>query len=341
MLRLSDFDYVLPPNAIAQQPVSPRDSARLLHCKGESLGHFKVFDLPDLLRPGDLLVVNNTKVIPARLFGKRGKMQVELLLHRRLNPLVWEAFAKPMKRLRPNEQVVFAQDFRAMVRKVLGEGLIEIGFDCAEGELSQQLRRHGHLPLPPYIKRADSSEDKEWYQTIYARHEGSIAAPTAGLHFTPELFARLEAKGIAHVAVTLHVGAGTFQTVKSEELNQHVMHAEEAALTQDVADAINATRRKGGRIVAVGTTVTRTLESAANEKGEVRAWRGETRLFITPGYRFKVVDVLFTNFHLPRSTLFMLVCAFATIQTAKNAYSAAIEAGYRFYSYGDAGLFER
>jgi S-adenosylmethionine:tRNA ribosyltransferase-isomerase len=339
---VSAFDFHLPEGRIALTPASPRDHARLLHVpvKG-SLGHFHMFDLPTLLRAGDLLVVNDSKVIPARLFGRKGAGKVEFLLHRRLGSEIWEAFAKPAKKLKPGDSVLFAEGFEAEVKTLPQDGLVQLQFKQIGAAFNENLQRHGHVPLPPYIRRADSAADRADYQTVYARAEGSVAAPTAGLHFTPELIAKLKNNGIGIVPLTLHVGAGTFLPVKSETLAGHIMHAETGEVSAEAAAAINKAKAEGRRIVAVGTTSTRLLESAAEEDGTVKPWRGETRIFIHPGYRFKVVDALLTNFHLPRSTLFMLVCAFAGTDCMKAAYAEAIEKQYRFYSYGDACLLER
>lgn len=345
-MKLNDFDFELPESAIAQQPITPRDAAKLLHVRGNGLSDRRIGDLAELLKPGDILVINNSKVIPARLFGKRGMMNIEILLHRRIAENEWEVFARPLKRLRIGNQIMFAENFSATVSGIRDDGLAEITFDMPSQGMMEKIMRHGHMPLPPYIKRpkdgsADSAEDRQRYQTVYARHEGSVAAPTAGLHFTENLLARLKDKGVQLAEVTLHVGAGTFQPVKTESIAEHKMHAEWASLGPDVAEKINAARATGGRVIAVGTTVARVLESVAGEDGILKAWQGETRIFITPGYRFKVVDALLTNFHLPKSTLFMLVCAFAGMVQMKKSYHHAIQNGYRFYSYGDACFLEK
>lgn len=338
-MKRTDFDFFLPPGHIAQHPLPQRDAARLWFAGGD----YQVRDLPLLLKAGDLLVVNNSKVIPARLLGKRGAMQVEVLLHRLLADTRWEALARPLKRLRVGEVICFGSDFNAEIIKI-SEGMLELRFAGDATTMHANIHRYGAMPLPPYIKpdAETLAEAKARYQTVYAAAEGSVAAPTAGLHFTPALLARLAAGGVDHVAVTLHVGAGTFQPVKAENIADHVMHAERAELSAATAARINQTRARGGRIVAVGTTALRVLETAASSSGgQLAAWQGDTRIFITPGYHFKLVDVLLTNFHLPQSTLFMLVCAFIGIQAAKNTYNEAIARGYRFYSYGDACLFER
>ncbi len=340
-MNLSDFDFHLPESSIAQHPVHPRDSARLLYI-GEHLENKRVADLVDLARPGDVWVLNNSKVIPARLYGKRGEMKVEILLHKRLTPTAWEVFARPLKRLHLGDDIIFADGFKARVMAKHENGLAELQFDGGAEHMMAAIMRHGLMPLPPYIKRPqdksgkNGAEDAICYQTVYAQREGSVAAPTAGLHFTENLLNQLKEKGAIIVTVTLHVGAGTFQPVKVEDISQHTMHSEWVELTADAADTINTAKKKGGRIVAVGTTSTRVLESVADETGRVKPWQGDTSIFITPGYRFKIVDALMTNFHLPKSTLFMLVSAFAGTGAMHAAYQHAIQNGYRFYSYGDA-----
>ncbi len=283
------------------------------------------------------MVFNDTRVIPARLLGKRGAAKVELLLHKKLpqSPL-WQCFAKPAKKLKIGDRIDFAGDFHAEVKDKLADGQVVIAFNDDAQSLSRKLEQYGHMPLPPYISRADEDADRHTYQTVYARNDGSVAAPTAGLHFTDALLAAIDEAGVKRVHVTLHVGGGTFLPVKSEDTNDHVMHSEYAVIGEEAADAINAAKRSGGRVVAVGTTSLRTLESVANENGHISAFSGETAIFITPGYHFKIVDALLTNFHLPRSTLFMLVAAFSGLERMQAAYAHAITRGYRFYSYGDA-----
>lgn len=339
-MNLSDFDFQLPESAIAQHPAVPRDSARLLYIS-KQLEDKRVTDLVDLCCPGDVWVLNNSKVIPARLYGRRGEMKVEILLHKRLTPTDWEVFARPLKRLHLGDDIIFADDFKARVLAKDENGLASIQFDGSAQHIMASIMRYGLMPLPPYIKRNEKvADDAICYQTVYAQHEGSVAAPTAGLHFTDALLNKLKEKGATIVTVTLHVGAGTFQPVKVEDISQHVMHSEWVELTAEAAAAINTAKEKGGRIVAVGTTSTRVLESVAGEDGRVKAWQGDTSIFITPGYRFKIVDALMTNFHLPKSTLFMLVSAFAGTQAMRAAYQHAIQNGYRFYSYGDACFIE-
>jgi len=342
-MRLEDFDFELPRRLIADRPCEPRDAARLLliPASGE-LQDQRISDLPALLRPGDLLVFNDTKVIPARLVGRRGTALVEVTLHRDLGGGAWRAFAKGARRLRVGDRIVFAEDFCADVAEKHPEGDLTLRF-ALEGEAFRAaLARNGAMPLPPYIKRPRGGDPRDHadYQTIFARAEGAVAAPTAGLHFTRALLAALTERGIGWTTLTLHVGPGTFLPVKTTDPRNHQMHAEWGVLSAETAERIAATRRAGGRIVAVGTTSLRVLESAATEDGEVRAFAGETRLFILPGYRFRAIDALLTNFHLPRSTLLMLVAALAGLAPIKAAYDHAVAAGYRFFSYGDACLIE-
>jgi S-adenosylmethionine:tRNA ribosyltransferase-isomerase len=341
--RTSDFDFELPIENIAQQPTEPRDHARLLHVLPQAFSDHHIYDLPDLLRPNDLLVMNDTKVIPARLYGKRGDVTVEVLLHKKEGDKKWYAFARPGKRLRVGDNIVFAPNFAAEIVEKKDDGQILIRFSVQEEQLLDLLHQHGEPPLPPYIKRdmGSAKQDAARYQTVYAQHAGAVAAPTAGLHFTPELLQRLHDKGIAHTTVTLHVGAGTFLPVKAERLQDHVMHAEWGEVSVATAEIINKAKQEGRRIVAVGTTSLRLLESAADDQGVIHSFKGDTSIFIYPGYRFKAVDALLTNFHLPKSTLFMLVSAFAGLERMRAAYKYALEHQYRFYSYGDATLLER
>jgi S-adenosylmethionine:tRNA ribosyltransferase-isomerase len=299
-------------------------------------------DFPQSLRPDDLLVLNDTKVIPARLAGRRGTAGVEVTLHQAIDGGTWKAFARPARKLAPGDRVDFAADFSAQVTGKGEAGEVTLAFDRRDGNLLAALQAHGIMPLPPYIQRDKHGDarDRHDYQTVFARREGAVAAPTAGLHFTEALLGRLAERGIGRVNVTLHVGAGTFLPVKTEEVEAHSMHSETGEIGSEAATAINAARAAGGRIVAVGTTALRLLESVAAEDGSVSAFTGETALFILPGYRFKIVDLLMTNFHLPRSTLFMLVCAFAGKARMEAAYAHANAEEYRFYSYGDASLLE-
>ena len=352
-LRLDDFDYKLPPDRIALRPVHPRDAARLLAVSpehAEPLRDRGIKDLPDLLSPGDALIFNDTRVIPAGLAGTRRRGEtvahVEVTLYRRLDPARWRAFARPAKRLKPSDRIAFGGEgdapLWATVEERGGEGDVTLAFDLEGGELDAALRESGHMPLPPYIgrKRAPDRQDRQDYQTVYAAHDGAVAAPTAGLHFTDDLLERLRDRGIALHFVTLHVGPGTFLPVKQEDIERHRMLPEWGEIDAATAQALNAVRGAGGRLIAVGTTALRLLESAARDDGEIEAYRGETELFIMPGYRFKAADLLLTNFHLPRSTLFMLVAAFSGLDLMMTAYAHAVESGYRFYSYGDACLLE-
>ncbi len=340
-MRVDLFDFELPPERIAQRPAEPRDAARLLHVRRDGFFDHGVRDLADLLRPGDLLVFNDTRVIPARLKGRRADAHVSVTLHQPVADDTWRVFAKPAKRLRPGETVVFAPDFSAHVIERGSLGDVVLRFDRGGGALMAALRQHGAMPLPPYIRGGVAdARDADDYQTLFAREEGAVAAPTAALHFTPRLIAALEARGIGIAMLTLHVGAGTFLPVKADDTRDHVMHEEVGVLTQPTVERINRARQAGGRVVAIGTTSLRLLESAASDDRTVRPFAGATSIFITPGYRFKAVDLLLTNFHLPRSTLFMLVAAFAGLERMKQAYRHAIDAGYRFYSYGDCCLIE-
>lgn len=346
-----EFDYDLPPESIAQLP-APRGESRLLVLDREGPErHRRIRDLPGLLRPGDLLVVNDTRVIPARIFGRRlagGEpapegaaegARIELLLVERTAEREWDALARPGRRTRPGARIDFGEGLTAEVLAKEGDGLHRVRFS---EEVEPHLERIGHVPLPPYIKRADEAADRERYQTVFARRPGAVAAPTAGLHLSEDLLAELERAGVERTAVTLHVGIGTFKPVTAELVHEHRMDAERCEVPREAAEALRRTRERGGRVVAVGTTVVRTLESAALAGGgEVRPGAGRTDLFITPGFRFQMVDVLLTNFHLPRSTLLMLVSAFAGRERVLAAYREAIAEGYRFYSYGDAMLAQR
>ena len=356
-MRVDLFDFELPDDRIALRPARPRDSARMLVVDpGTGLEDRHVRDLADLLKPGDALVVNDTKVIPAELRGERTRdgniARISVTLIERVDPQRWRALARPAKRLAEGDRVRFGEaidgacllsGLDARVEKKGEAGEILLVFDLAGPVLDEMVAMIGHMPLPPYIagKRSEDDADRRDYQTVYAREEGAVAAPTAGLHFTDELFARLDAAGITRHVVTLHVGPGTFLPMKADDTDDHRMHAEWGTVSAETADALNETRRKGGRIVAVGTTSLRLLESAVDEHGTIRPFSGETSIFITPGFRFRAVDLLMTNFHLPRSTLFMLVSAFTGLARMQAAYAAAIAADYRFYSYGDATLLHR
>lgn len=338
-MRVALFDFALPDERIARRPAVPRDAARMLCVSPGSLRDRQVRDLPGELRSGDLLVVNDTRVIPARLSGHRGRARIEATLHRRLAEGRWRAFARPARRLKTGQTIAFGDGFEATVAAVGERGEITLDFGLEDAAFEAALAAHGASPLPPYIKRAQGPDrrDERDYQTLFARRPGAVAAPTAGLHFTPCLLERLGKAGIAVAAITLHVGAGTFRPVRVEDTRDHRMHAEWGEVSAAVADAATRTRAAGGRVVAVGTTAARLLETAARN-GAMRPFSGETDLFISPGYRFRAIDALLTNFHLPRSSLFMLVCAFAGLRRMHDAYAHAVAAGYRFYSYGDACL---
>jgi S-adenosylmethionine:tRNA ribosyltransferase-isomerase len=341
-MKLSDFDFHLPAEAIAQHPVEPRDAARML-VVGHHLADRSVRDLPALLAPGDLVVCNDTKVIPVRLAGRRGEVAVEATLIEDLGDGRWRAMAKPGRRLRPGQRIEFAPDLAAEVAAKDGDGTVQLVFGVHGAALLAALAAHGQMPLPPYIKRPKEGEARDHadYQTIFAARPGAVAAPTAGLHFTPALLDALDARGVRRATVTLHVGAGTFLPVKTDSIADHVMHAERGEITEQAAEAVNQARSEGGRIVCVGTTSLRLLEAAADDAGRLEPFAGAVDLFITPGYRWKIADLLLTNFHLPRSTLFMLVSAFAGTRRMKAAYAHALAQGYRFYSYGDCCLLYR
>jgi S-adenosylmethionine:tRNA ribosyltransferase-isomerase len=350
-MRVDSFDFDLPESSIALRPAQPRDAARLLVVPTEgAFEHRHVRDLPQFLRAGDVLVLNDTRVIPARLSGRRlardesgAGAAIEVTLIKRAASDAYNAFARPAKRLKPGDVLSFDAGLEATLVARLEGGEVALRFNCAGANLDEALAQAGAMPLPPYIasRRAPDASDCEDYQTVFARESGSVAAPTAGLHFTPELLAQLERSGVRRADVTLHVGPGTFLPVTGEDTSEHAMHGEWARLDAGAADRLNTTRAEGGRIIAVGTTALRTLETSADETGLFHPFEGETSLFITPGYRFKSADVLLTNFHLPRSTLFMLVCAFAGTDRMKAAYAEAIAQNYRFYSYGDASLLFR
>jgi S-adenosylmethionine:tRNA ribosyltransferase-isomerase len=342
-MRLADFDFDLPQDRIAQHPARPRDAARLLHISRDRLADLVVRDLPGLLRAGDVLVANDTRVIPAQLTARRGAARIGVTLDQPRADGAWHALARNARRLRASDELSFeGGELRATVLERHDDGGIVLAFNQHDAAFAEALQHAGALALPPYIARPAGPlpEDRDDYQTIFAEREGAVAAPTAGLHFTPALLAALENRGIARVTVTLHVGAGTFLPVRTDDVMHHHMHAERGEITPLAAASINAARKAGGRVVAVGTTSLRLLETVASEDGCIRPFAGDTSLFILPGYRFRAVDLLLTNFHLPRSTLFMLVCAFAGTERMREAYIHAIEAGYRFYSYGDACLLE-
>jgi S-adenosylmethionine:tRNA ribosyltransferase-isomerase len=370
-MKTADFDFDLPEDRIALRPADPRDSARLLVVKDGApdaprLADHVIRDLPDFLRPGDALVFNDTRVIPARLSGVRQRpnpvpgghegetltVEVEATLHHRDAPDVWSAFMKPGKRIKTGDRIRFGHfndaacdlgRLDATVTAKGDDGLITLKFDLAGPMLDEAIRDVGVMPLPPYIaaKRPEDDRDRSDYQTVFAEHDGSVAAPTAGLHFTPALLDAIRARGVSTHAVTLHVGAGTFLPVKADDTAEHRMHSEWGEVSADTAAALNAVHAAGGRIVCVGTTSLRLLESATTPDGVIQPFHGDTAIFITPGYRFRAVDVLMTNFHLPKSTLFMLVSAFAGLETMRAAYAHAVADNYRFYSYGDGSLLHR
>jgi len=357
-MKVDIFDFDLPRELIASQPVSPRHASRLLDfSQDETIVDRHFYDLPDILQKGDILVCNDTKVIPARLYGQKGEAHIEVTLyHPETDGLTWWAFIKNAKRLKSGDIIKFYNDntaatdsdFSATVIKKDDEDGVLIKFNVEENLLPLKLQQFGFMPLPPYIKRDRPGKDSIWhkfndkenYQTVYAAHDGAVAAPTAGLHFTPEVMAKIKAKGIKQVFVTLHVGAGTFLPVKVDDTNNHKMHAEYGIISKEVADTINQAKQNGGRVIAVGTTSLRLLESATDDKGVLHPFCAETDIFITPGYKFKLIDLLITNFHLPKSTLFMLVCALRGIEPMRQAYAHAIAQKYRFYSYGDSSILK-
>ena len=339
-MRVDLFDFDLPPDRIALRPARPRDSARLLTVQGEQISDHHMLDLAQLLRPGDVLVFNDTKVIPAQLEGKRGEASIGATLHKREGPREWRAFLRNARRARVGDTIEFGEGVSASVAdKAEEDGSALLHFDGGE-PVELLLERAGRMPLPPYIasKREADDADRSDYQTMFARAEGAVAAPTAALHFTERLLDALEARGVGRETLTLHVGAGTFLPVKAADTADHRMHAEWGRIDAATAARVNAARAGGGRLIAVGTTSLRLIESAADEDGIIQPFEGDTAIFITPGYRFKAIDGLLTNFHLPKSTLFMLVSALMGLDVMKAAYAHAIAAGYRFYSYGDASL---
>ena len=337
-MRVDLFDFDLPQARIALRPVAPRDAARML-CVGSSIEDGCVLDLPRRLRAGDCLVFNDTRVIPAQLEGQRGEARIGATLHKRIDLRRWQAFVRNAKRVRPGNLISFGGGVEAIAEERLPDGSFILHFQ-GEEPVEILLQRAGTMPLPPYIasKRGIDEADKSDYQTMFAQSDGAVAAPTASLHFTPDLMAALAVSGIGYETLTLHVGAGTFMPMKVDDTSDHVMHAEWGKIDAATADRLNTIRAKGGRLIAVGTTVLRLLESAADENGMIQPFEGDTSIFITPGYRFKAIDGLMTNFHLPKSTLFMLVSALMGLDTMQSAYAYAIDNDYRFYSYGDSSL---
>ncbi len=355
-MKVDIFDFDLDRSLIADKPANPRDTSKLLDLSEEDKITDRIFyELPDILHKGDVLVFNDTKVIPARLYGQRGEALVEVTLYHPVDGIRWQSFIKNAKRLHVGDTVFFYtneitakdSDFSAKVLEKNGEEGVLLKFNCDPKDLAHYLEKYGSMPLPPYIKREKPTtglwskyNDKEDYQTVYAKHEGAVAAPTAGLHFTPRVLDALEKKGIKKVFLTLHVGAGTFLPVKVEDTKDHKMHAEYGIITPEACEVINQAKKDGKRIIAVGTTSLRLLESAADDKGVLHPFTGETDIFITPGYKFKIIDYIITNFHLPKSTLFMLICAIAGTERMQKAYHYAMEHKYRFYSYGDSSILK-
>ena len=346
-MKLSDFDFDLPEGLIATRPARPRTSARMLVAQGGAIVDQRVSDLPDVLRAGDRLVLNDTKVIPARLFGLRHRMSAQGAVSAKIEVTLlepqpdggWMALVKPLKKLKVGEDVVFSDGLSAtLTEKVDGTAILR--FNLTGDDFDAALAQAGAMPLPPYIaaKRPADAQDKQDYQTVFARHKGAVAAPTASLHFDDDLLAQIAAKGVDFTHVTLHVGAGTFLPVKVDDVSQHKMHSEWGDVSQQAAIEVNATHRSGGRVIPVGTTALRLIESAASADGQLQPWRGTTDIFIRPGYRFLVADALMTNFHLPKSTLMMLVSAMMGTQAVRDIYKHAITQGYRFFSYGDASI---
>jgi S-adenosylmethionine:tRNA ribosyltransferase-isomerase len=341
---VSLFDFALPEERIALRPVEPRTAARLLVVQPETkLTDATIANLPDYFRAGDALVINNTRVIPTQLFGTRGAAHIGATLIKRVAEGRWWAFVRNAKRARIHDNIDFGHGLIARVLEKAEDGQVLLGFSGYNGTFESALERYGAMPLPPYIaaRRTADAQDVKDYQTAFARHDGSVAAPTAGLHFTPELLEILRAKGVLILEVTLHVGSGTFLPVKAKDTAEHIMHAEWGEVGADVALNLRAVKEAGGRVICVGTTSLRLIESAVTSDGNISAFKGETAIFITPGFQFKIVDALVTNFHLPKSTLFMLTCAMSGIESMQSAYAHAIKTGYRFYSYGDACLLLR
>ncbi len=355
-MQVNIFDFDFDRSLIADKPANPRDTSRLLDLSEEGIiNDRRFYDLPDVLQKGDVLVFNDTKVIPARLYGCRGDAHVEVTLYHPIDGLSWMSFVKNAKRLREGDTVTFytdeimpeQSDFTAQVIAKKDEDGVELRFGCDAKDLGHLLEKYGSMPLPPYIKRDkprpglwNRYNDKEDYQTVYAKHEGAVAAPTAGLHITDRVLNALDQKGIEKVFLTLHVGAGTFLPVKTEDTKDHKMHAEYGVITPEACAVINKAKQEGRRIIAVGTTSLRLLESAADDTGILHPFTGETDIFITPGYKFKIIDMIITNFHLPKSTLFMLICAIAGTERMQAAYKHAMKEKYRFYSYGDSSIIK-
>ncbi|MBN2676326.1 MAG: tRNA preQ1(34) S-adenosylmethionine ribosyltransferase-isomerase QueA [Alphaproteobacteria bacterium] len=337
-MKLSDFDFTLQEELIAKYPAENREDSRMLVVPGNNNLFFK--DFPSLLRESDILVLNNTRVLPVRLYGIRGEAKIEATLHKNISDSSWWSFVKGSKRLKIDDSVVFSENLTGVVKEKSDSGVL-FEFNLSGQEFLNEIKKIGHMPLPPYMRREDDYSDKLRYQTVFAERDGSVAAPTAGLHFTEETLQKIRGKGVKIAYVTLHVGAGTFLPVKTENLDEHEMHSEWGEISIESADQINYAKAQGGRVIPVGTTALRILETVANEDGKLQSFSGETNIFITPGYQFKIVDAMLTNFHLPKSTLFMLVSALSGMEEMKSAYVHAIEYKYRFYSYGDCCFLNR
>ena len=342
-MDISLFDYELDSNLIAQKPYFPRDESRLLSCLNNDFQDLRFKDLPTLLNAGDVLVINNTEVIPSRLFGKRDQVNIEVTLHLNVENNLWRAFLKPGRKCRVNDELIFKNNLKANIIEKFEAGDVLLDFNCYKENLLVEIKNQGEMPLPPYIKRHERSiDDVKDYQTIFAAHQGAVAAPTAGLHFTDNVIKNLENKGVQFVPITLHVGAGTFLPVKSDNILEHKMHEEWCSLSQKSSDTLNNAIQNNKRIISVGTTCLRVLETIAKKnKGKIIPWSGFTDLFITPGFRFNVVDILITNFHLPKSTLLMLISAFHGRKRVFKSYEYAIRQKYRFFSYGDSCIFSK
>ena len=340
MSDIEKFNFNLPQSLIAYRPVYPRHNSKLLSVNHEKLDDMLTYDLDSLINPEDILVFNDTKVINARLIARKDEKEFEILLGRWLSDNQWLAYIKKSRLLNIDDVMIFSQDFNAIIVKKSEDGDIVLQFNYANDELLAKINYYGKVPLPPYIKRIADNNDQKDYQTIYAQQYGSIASPTAGLHFTDQLMLKLKAKSINLVYVTLHVGIGTFQPIRND-IDNHIMHEEYGCISYSAADKINLCRQNGGRVICIGTTSMRLLESAADNNGIVHPYDSNTGIFIKPGYKFKIVDMLFTNFHLPKSTLFILTCAFSGTKVMQNAYNHAIKNNYRFYSYGDAMLLSK
>jgi len=339
-MKLDLFDFDLPDNLIASKPLENRDDSRMLHVSN-NITDRNIRDIANLLSENDLVIFNNTKVIPARLFGKRKDASIEIMLHNRINGNTWQAFAKPAKKLKENDIFKISEEFYAEISEKGENGEVTLEFNVTDIKFDELLQKYGTIPLPPYIKRKAEDSDLENYQTIYAKESGAVAAPTAGLHFTNEIFREMDRKNIDRCFLTLHVGAGTFLPVKTDDITNHKMHSEFCYIDKETIQKINNAKKNNKRIIAVGTTTVRTLESLANEEGLIAEESANTSIFITPGYKYKIVDAMITNFHLPKSTLFMLVSAFLSLEKMQKAYKHAIENEYRFFSYGDCCFLER